>query len=728
MTRVLRMLTADRRKPCHAFCIISMALTSVAAGSTAYAQETAKGGLDVVVVTAERREENANRLPTAVSAFDEETLEAAGVDGVLTLTRLAPSLQIGTNSAQNFLSIRGIGMEVFNIGAESGVAVSQDGVVLARQILFDVGFMDIARVEVLRGPQGTISGRNATGGAINIYANLPTEESEADIAIEAGNYQHLQLDAHISGPIAGSSLLGRGAIRISSGGDWLRNLSNGQKLGGRDSAQGRVSLVAEPMPDVKATLIIDALSDNSNAIFGLYSGRARPDRPSPAEFLGVPAPDLRKLTFQEEARRDYSREQYGASLTVDWAVGKSAKLKAVTGWVTADFTDSYGDSLRGQNVEFPQFGYEIDQLSQELTLTADLGDRFDVIVGGLHLDERSAEPLEFVAPLIGLTPGLFVTRPEQDLESWAAYAQLRVQATDQLRISAGVRYTSDSKTYRETTRFFGSGGGNASWDAWTPRVAIDYQISDEIVAYASAARGFKAGGFNTFNFAPTDIFNPETVWNYEAGLKGDFLDRRLRLATAAFHSDYSDLQQTIFGSSFLPSVANAAKATISGAEIEFDALIDESWTLGGNLTYLDATFDKLSSADPLFPELGVRNLAGNRLARSPRLQANISVQHETRVFDGLKLQTRMSYDWQDSQFFDFFNHDRISQGAYGVLDASIRLEDPSSAWRVELMGQNLLDERYAQNIGLATTLPGAPTRFLSLGTPRTYGIRIGHAY
>ncbi len=692
--------------------------------------------LEEIIVTAEKRAESLQDLPIAISAFSGEKMKSAGVEGVYSLQQIAPSLQVGGGYTGNtFVSVRGIGSEVPSIGGESGVAISQDGVVFGRNMFFDASFMDVQRVELLRGPQGTISGRNATGGGINVYSNKPTDEFEGQIKATLGSYKRFATEGYVSGPIVDDVLLGRFAFSTDNADGWLKNTYLNEEEEDRRQVHARAYFLARFSDTLEAHLIFEGVLDKSTPQGAYSRGKVRADQPSPEEVFDVPAPDFDNLTFQSELSQHGRKEQYGTTLKLNWDISPSVSLASTTGYWSLDINASSDyESLLVSLASNPQFNIDVWQLTQEFTLTADLTDRLDLILGGLYLKENAKEPLVFVSLPTDISA--YEVSPDQDLTSYSAYTQLRYQLTEALRVSAGVRYTYDKKTYvdEQASNGFPLGilAGSNSWNAITPRVAIDYDINSDMTIFANVARGFKAGGFNTFG-NPVDDFNPEFVWNYEAGLKADLLEDRLRLAVTGFYADYTNLQQNVFGSegSILPSIQNAGGARIKGLELETEFLVAEGVRFNFAGTYLDAKFTELQSGDALFPELGaldpvsginVRDLAGNRLVRTPKLQFNAGAEYSRNVGKAMIATLRADYQWQSHMFFNFFNHDLVDQGAYGLLNLSAVIESEDGIWQVGAYARNILDERYFSHgftSGLAVNL-----NQVNIGAPRTYGISL----
>jgi iron complex outermembrane receptor protein len=712
-------------------CSLVAVLAAGMSPAAAQQQQTAAAAQpEEIVVTAEKRSERLRDIPVSISAYGGEGLEAAGVEGIRGLQTQAPSLQAGASGAETYLSIRGVGSEIISIGAEPGVTVSQDGVVFARHLLFDQQFLDVARIEVLRGPQGTISGRNATGGAINVISNRPTREFEAGLAATVGNYSRFSTEGYVSGPLSGDRVLGRFAFATDYAHGWLKNTDIDERLGGQDRYRGRASLLFNLSDSFEALATFDALLDNSTPQRTINIGRARPDRPSLGEVFNVTELDLDELTYATTFPRDYRREQYGASLRLTKDLGDSAQLVSISGYWDSDIRDENdADGTNASLGEFPTFDYKIWQLTQELTLTADLSDRLDLILGGLYLKESAKQPLEFIATALMIGPGLYTAIPDQDLESWSGYTQLRYKLTDKLRASIGARYTHDAKQYTQTGFIFApvSGGGKASWDALTPRFAIDYQPSDDVMLFANVSRGFKAGGFNTLNVNPVNKFNPEYVWSYEVGAKTSFLDDRANINFSAFYMDYKDLQQQIFRPAngiVVSAVENAAKARIKGFELETSFRPMQGLRLSAAVTHLDTRLSGVSTIDPVHPERGLQDLSGNRLARSPRWQVVLGGEYSVPISETTELSLRADYSYRTKQFFDFYNRPLIAQDGYGLLNLAATL-DINDRWSITAFGRNVTDKRYRANALSSVLIPDVPLNLVAVGEPRMYGIKVG---
>ena len=688
--------------------------------------------LDTVVVTAEKRAEDLQTIPIAITAVSGSTLERAGVKEVGDLTQLTPSLQFGTRSSNVFIAMRGIGQAGQDIGSQSGVTVSLDGVPLLNHFMMNPAFLDIERVEVLRGPQGTIAGRNATGGAINIYSKAPTSEFEGNVALSVGNYSRKTVNGYLNAPIS-ENVMARVSFQRNVADGWMENPFLGRRNDNTDLAQVRGQLLVEPSDTVRIHALVDYTRDRSDPSFNLLLGRAVPDIPSAAELPGYPYPrnDADNLKFYVNEPNNRDVESLRGTLIASIDLSPNTTLTSTTGYINhdIDLTNIDVDLTPSETSSFPLIGLYAEQFTQEFTLTTMLGDRADIVGGLFYMHGDASEPLyltfnPFVNYLIYL--------PEEKLDSYAAYAQFRYNVTDKLRATIGGRYTKDEKSYVMDATVLTTNtllGETDSWTAFTPRFVLDYAPNDNSLLYASVSRGFKSGGFNTLGdiSQPVNTFNPEYVWNYEIGAKASLLDQRVRLGLTAFYADYTNLQATVFRLDPIttvryPRVENASSAEIKGVEFEFQATPANGLTLTGAVTRLETAYGQFCNNDPLYPAAptdpgcigatvdgqplppGAVDLTGNSLTQAPEWQYNVSGQYVFSVTDSHEITARADYKWQSQVYFDFYNNPLNSQDAYGLLNASVGFGAKDKSWTVSGWVRNAFDERYVTQ---GTTTTGA---------------------
>jgi iron complex outermembrane receptor protein len=606
------------------------------------ADEPQSGGLAEVIVTAERREASLQTVPVPVSALSEAVLENRQITESRDLARFVPSLRMANNitSPTNLSpSLRGsLQQDASLVVAESPFGVYVDDVYVARLNGNNVTLSDIERIEVLRGPQGTLYGRNSLSGAIKYISRTPGEDSWGDIQVGAGNWDQYRVSASVGGPVSerwAASIAGQ----INSKDEQFENVVTGEKTGKEENWAGRGKLRYTGSETFDALVSLSyAKSENDSLqlvprITPGIPGDCSPTPPTPAPPPGTvcqfTSDDLARLPgfpvfgvgtspglgspppISSNPRSE--TEQTIASLALTWDFG-SASLKAVTGYVKVEdyfSTDFFGASS-------PMFGIvaaseiDNDHWSQEIQLQGTLGDRLNYIVGAYYFDEEGEQDFgwRFITPTS-------TSQIEASTESIALFAQGDYKITDALKATAGVRWSEDSKDFDIRFQRLPSSvvPGPATdrvtlentYSEVTPRLGLDYTIApgdviDSMLLYVSAAEGFKSGGYNGINIFNLNVarapYSPETNRTYEVGIKTDLLDRRLRINANYFHATIEDLALNatveIAPGLFDFPVQNAGEATIQGLEFEVTAVPLEGLTLFLTGALLDGEYDELN--------------------------------------------------------------------------------------------------------------------------------------
>lgn len=710
--------------------------------------------IDDIVVTAEKRSEGLQNIPIPITAVSGQTLERAGVKNVNDLVQLVPSLQFGTRSTNIFIALRGIGQAGQDIGSQSGVTVSLDGVPLLNHFMMNPSFLDVERVEVLRGPQGTIQGRNATGGAINVYSKGPTDQTEGDASVTVGNYARFGVKGFVNVPLS-DDFMARVSFQRDGAKGWLYNGYLHRRNDNADLSEIRGQLLFKPSDTFSMRALVDYTRDGSDPSFSIILGRADPNRPTLPETPGYAFPknDPDNLTFYHNEPNQRDVKDIRVTLITRADPSPDVSLTWTTGFIKHDIalTNLDVDATPLPSSKFDLIGLYAKQMTQEFTATANLGSRADVVAGVFYMHGESSEPLYLS---LRTYKNYLVYLPQEKLDSIAGYAQFRYNLTDKLRATVGGRYTLDSKSYFmdamvATTRVLLS--SKNSWKAFTPRFVLDYTPSSDSLIYASVSRGFKSGGFNTLGdiSQPVNTFNPEYIWNYEIGTKVALFDKKVRMGLTAFYADYTNLQQTVFRLNEVtqvrfPRVENSSTAKVKGIEFEIEAAPATGLRLTGSATYLHSKFGKFCNNDPLYPGLpteascvgvtaggkplppGAENLQGNVLTQAPKWQFNSSVQYSFPISGGLQITARTDYKWQSRVFFDIYNNPQNAQGAYGLLNGSLALGTRDNAWSLTGWVRNALDKRYISSGSAGSGANAAVTG--SVGMPRMYGATIYHRF
>ena len=583
-----------------------MAAWSVQAGAqaTSTAQPTAPvanqaearpddGSLADIVVTAERRSTNLQDTPLAITAFTGDALSNAGVTAVSGLTDAVPALKFNAAPDYPQIYLRGVGNNDLSTNGSPGVALAIDGVFLARPTFGDGGFYDVERVEVLRGPQGTLYGRNAIGGVINVISRRPGYQFGGDARVEVGNYDLLRASGALNVPLIDGKLALRGAFQASRRDGYY---SNG--LADADDVAARLRLLFEPTDRLSVLLTADYLKSSPRGTF---------QRNAP--FTGDPW-DVGNFDGSDAFNR-IERKTFNAEVTLDLDFADLTYLGAYSRQ-DQDLVLEFQDLSRplpapGACPNSPlcsgDYRQEDDaasrQWTHEVRLSNDAGP-LKWVVGGFYLKDRRRS---FSRQLEGRLDdpanppqiGGFAY-PRYVTESIAAFGQATYSVLDTLRVTGGIRYTKDRK--EQTVRRIAGGPALESansWDAVNYRIGIDYDLGPASLLYANVTTGFKAGGFFVANLPPDNVFDPENVRAYAIGSKNRFLDNRLQLNAEAFYYDYSDYQATTFGvgtsGSFGTVVRNAGEATLYGFELEGDFRATANDRITASVGYLHSNYD-----------------------------------------------------------------------------------------------------------------------------------------
>lgn len=714
-SRIQRLLCGSARPALLAGAAICIGLPAAAA-------DTTTGGIETVVVTAEKRSESPQKIPVAISAIDSSALERSNVDTMAGIQNLVPDLQYEGIDGAALITVRGIGTLVLGPGEDPGVAMHLDGIYLGRAQYQAAALYDVDRVEVLRGPQGTVNGRNATGGAVNIITRQPTSEFGGYADVTLGNYNLVKTAGAVGGPV-GDDAAWRLAWRTENHTGYTPNINTGERLDGANQQSGRAEFLdhLNSRADLLLTVDMDHVDTSGYAevVLGTVTGQ-----PLPGVALGGTVATGRAVSANDPSY--YRRDAYGATAKLTYAFD-GMTLTSITGY--RQMRELTAGDLDGTSFDFMHSRYDRrqSQVSQEVNLVSDNDTPLQWLVGAYYLYEHQNSDETYVFPSVGFH--LSIGGPPTT-NSYAVYAQASYAITDQIDLTAGIRYTDDIKKSTEYSiipEFAINGTGNLSgnWGAVTPKFALDYKPTDNTLIYASASRGFRSGGFNIGGLQGT-AFSPEFVWSYEAGLKHQWADRRYTLNLSAFQSDYSNMQ--VFQiRNLLATVENAASARIRGVEAEFTALPGDGFRFDFSGSLLDPVFEKFSSVDAAHAGLGLIDLAGKQLPRAPKVKFNIAVEKQWQVGDMGVFTLHGAYDYTSRIYFSEFNDPLVSQPAVGVWNAQASFDFADGRYRLSAFADNLTDETIYTNKLVGAALLGFNI-ITSVAPPRTFGVELGIKY
>ena len=713
--------------------LLSGVATAVFAAAPAQAQsvveETAEATPaaddDVIIVTARRREERLVDVPVAVSAISGEELAQRGALDITDVGQTVPNVTLEASRATNStLSafIRGIGQQDPVSGFEQGVGIYLDDVYLNRPQAAVLDIYDVERIEVLRGPQGTLYGRNTIGGAVKYVTRRLPQDASVKVRATYGTYDQAEGVITASAPISDLVRVGGSLARLSRGG-FGDNLTTGLENYNKDIWAGRLSLEMGGYGEPAFIRVQgDYTKDKSNPrgghrlIPGLVSG----------------APVLDNVFDTRGALNDPEQEveSYGLSLHAEAELSDALTLRSISAWRK---DDSYSpidfDALPAVDLDVPG-AYFNEQVSQEFQLLWDDGGAFSGLLGFYYLDAKADTlfDVRIFTTFAGLTA---YTQANVDTETFAIFGDFTYDLTDQFSLSVGGRYTWDERSAEILRQNYLGGGspvfggagvpfGGASTDfngsrefkKFTPRASLSFMPTPDHNIYASYSKGFKGGGFDPRGVgvnapaaiagSPTDeevtdflSFAPEEVDSYEIGYKGNL--GILNIAAAAFYADYTDVQ--IPGSvacevgglpTFCGIVSNAGKATFKGLELEANARFAGGFGLAGSLGYIDAQYDEYITNIANVPT----DVADFRVVQNtPELTGSLTASYDTAIGAGdLYLGATVSYRSKTSQFE--IPNPYLDQGGYALLDASAVYTAPGGRWKIGIYGKNLFDKEY----------------------------------
>lgn len=740
-----------------------VALMAAGTAPTAFAQLD-----DEIIVTAQRRAQSIQDVPISVTAVSAETLLETGAIDITDIQKFTPNATVevarGSNSTL-VAFIRGVGQQDPLWGFEPGVGIYVDDIYVARPQGAVLDIFDIDRIEVLRGPQGTLYGRNTIGGAIKyVTKGLDLEKPTLNARINVGSYS--QFDQILSGSIPlGDTFAIGGAIANYQRGGFGENLNTGADHYDKDVLAGRVSARWMPSDNFDVRLSADMTQDDSNAKHG--------------HRLLPSANGLLAVTDSEYDTRagvgdENSVETKGVSLTAAWSVNDALTIKSITAYREGDTTTPIDfDALPQADFDVPAF-YADSQFSQELQILYE-SDRLSGVAGLYYLDGQASGAFDVVLGGLGLT---IYQSGDQAKENVSAYADFTYAVTDRFDVSLGARYTSD-KTVADVTREVWLGLGSGSFDAtntgsiflatqtgyadierkddeFTPRVALSYELTPDTNIYASYSQGFKAGGFDPrarADLDPTGVtregFGPETVDSYEIGLKGNLLDNRLTYSVAGFMADYKDQQITVqegvdsdndgVNDTFVSSVFNAGNSKYKGLEFEGALRLSDSFTLSSMVGYIDAEIEDILSG-------GVNIASGFVTQNTPEWTTRFGFAYSHDIGSAGDLTLTGSANYRSEYFLFNVANPGFAAGTsavfpqggpaldpegYTTFDLGANFVADSGRWSFGVFGRNLSDERArvaAYNFVTPSQLgvDGAYSAFYR--APRTVTATLGFTY
>lgn len=730
---------------------LNIAAAVTVAPSLSFGQQTSQSfALEEVVITAQKRTESLQDVSISVQAFTSDAIGKLGANSLSDLTQAAPSLNVGGlgKGSQQLMGMRGVVDFARNVGIDARMGVYIDGVYQGRSYAADVPLLGLDSVEILRGPQGTLFGKNTETGAISLNTKQPTQDFEAEVGAEYGRYGSSKLTGYVNGALS-DTVSASTSLSYQQGDGYYKNLSLSKKVGDWDTLAGRGQLHWAPSDAVDVRLSGDFAQKHS-------------DHP-----LAVNASLEPYQTLQNFVTKDDS-ENWGTALTANVSLSGDYTLTTITSFRHNEFETLGDDDYSPLDLASVYFNEDSDQYSQEIRLVSPVEEKYDWVAGLYYFnnDLSSDRSIAFGEALIAAqAPALAQyasaiagnTNVTSGLtnKTWAVYFNGNYRITENLELTAGVRYTSEKKNVDWSQQnhpndpvvaqalednlgaatgipFTMSPGvllGAVSYerlqkrlsdDDISPSIGLNYFVLDDTMVYVKYARGYKSGGWNAdFMTAGLEYFayDAESVDSYEVGLKSTLFDDTLRVNGAYYYSEYDDFQvfQTVYNSSDAPSVqlTNAGAAINQGVELESVWIPMEQLQLTLNVAYLDAKYDDFTNQNG-------NDYSGNELPNSPKWKVYAGMQYIQPVGPIGDLTFNLDYAYNDDYYTDPSNVAPFTIDSVGLWNLRMTLLPSNGGWEVSLWGKNLAGEEYQSQSNL--NLLGSQR--YAWGEPRTFGVSV----
>jgi iron complex outermembrane receptor protein len=744
--------------PPNAIHIVQANMGTVVSGQAV--SDPPQDALEEIIVTSEKRAESAQKAPLAVSAVSGNTLNDRHVIDVGALAQMLPNVTFNDDDGATRIGIRGISFDnIDSTDAEARVAYLVDGIYISQSNNIAGTFFDVDRVEVVRGPQGTLFGRNAIAGAVSVITRDPTDTMEGYVQTSFGNYDSVIVQGAVGGPISD-----RVSFRIA--GETLnhdgygQNLTTGDPLDNLLRRDMRIKLNVRPTDDISILLSADysKKDDNSGLYFGGY---AIPGTVPPDGGLTSQPGNLRN-SYADTTTKTYF-EYYGVGADLKWNLGDGLELTSLTSARHGRETLQWDGDYTSLPLLSPAIAGDTNkQFSEELRLQQDFSRGH--VLGGLyyfHEDYLTGTHVPINVALFGgpdfATNGTLFGG-QQATNAFAAFAEGTYGITSALNLTVGGRFSDETK--RATSQYSildltdpyvsadackepcnvgnlpaGSGftpNASKTWTNFSPRVTLQYDLDSTKNVYLTYSRGFKSGGFNLGEEVSGQAFNPETLTDYEGGFKGDFLDHRVRANVAAFYYDYKNLQVSQILATPQAVLVNAAAARIYGLEFETYYVPIEHLRLDLAGSLMRSEFTQFLTFNPEFPN-GPNgndptvpfNLAGNRLPDAPKYTATYGAQY-TRAFPRIagNITLRAEGNSISNVYFDQFNAQTVSADAFSLFNMFLNYKSTNGTYYGSLYVRNLTNVFRIAGATVSTGIDSFPigTSFIP---PRTYGVTFG---
>lgn len=734
-----------RRGLTYTVSLLACSAAYISTAAVAQTQEEGaghdQGGLADIVVTAQKRSQNLQDVPVAVSAVDSSTLESANITSASDLARVVPSLAVFATSGGVQPFLRGIGNPGSLIGNESSVAVYVDGVYLTRVPPALLQLNSIDRVEVLKGPQGTLFGRNASAGLMHIVTRDPSSEPLVEGSVGYGNFRTFRGNVYASVGVADGLAIDVSGLIVDQGQGWGKNVATRNDWGRDNTKAVRSKVLWEAGPETTLELVGDytrSRSDflaHSQYVYGPRRGYEIPP-------FGL-APELGFYDIEADTDPELNTDAWGVSGKVEHEFS-FATATGITAYREEETDGTFDSDFSNQAALLGRLFGRVRQFSQELQIASNKGASFDWLAGVYYLNSKSGYyPSRFTGILIdqaaGGLPAVSDTYGVTRVKSISMYGQSTVHIGALTNLTGGLRYTEDRLDGEGRVDFYlqgaqpvsiGEVAGKEKFSKLTYKVSLDHKLADDVMIYASQSRGYKSGLYNTLPFRPIAA-KPEVLDASEIGLKSELFGRKLRLNAAAFYYDFKNAQFQQFDGPTV-TIINAPSARIYGAELEGQAAVSEGLVFRFSGSYLDSKYRNFPNAqtpvanantDPSRGPVGGYeygfqpfDASGNRMVRVPETTFTLGANYNLDVGDG-NFNIDISWAYNDGFAWDADN--KLRQPSYSVFDAQLKYTFADERFAFRLWAKNLGKEKYY----VAQIQSDGPRGSSAMpGAPRSYGL------
>ena len=699
------------------------------------------GSLSAIVVTAQKRAENSQQVPISIQTIDAKALDTLGASRLTDIDVAAPSLSFGDGSEQGRTGIRGIIDYSRNAGYDSRVGVYVDGVYYSRSWMNNVTLLGVQQVDVLRGPQGTLFGKNTDAGAISITTVQPSSTTNGEAQAEVGNFGYWRLAARENIALDKNWSLQVSGTHVQSTG-YYDNVLLDKHNEGVDSNAFRAQLRFHPGSDLDVTLAGDYTRDDNSTLHYTY----------------VPASGANPFDINSYVDDGAKRSVGGASLTVQKGLGGGFQLTSITAYRSGHQFLHFNNETGPTPILTADLHQYTDQFSQEVRIASPRNRTYDFVAGVYYFwaNNKDSEFLSFgrgVSALgLGFAAGKAETlRTSVSTNSVAGYFQASFRPSSLIEIFGGARLTYEKKTLNDITANDPTGLLSANISGYqdstantffTPKGGINLHLSKDLMLFGTIGRGFKSGGWNVEGtsasvFAAGIKFRPETVTSYEVGFKSDFLDHHARLNVTGFYEKFDDFQVFTFVNAVVAgrtvlasSLANVGQVSSKGVELELAVVPIRGLTLSGNYTYDKSVYDSYPGGGGTVGTT-VLDANGVQTPYAPRNKAYLAADYDAPIFaNGIRLTAHFGYSIQSSENFD----PKVVNPTYGkayfikgydLADARLSLASPSGRWTASLWARNLFDKHYIRFANRTAVLGASAVLY---GEPRAYGLTLGSKF